>query len=347
VNPDALRILKQAAGTYQSLKSYEARITVDTVENATTSERHFTEAGAGAAFRCEDDDARGLLRIDDGQTEWVVDRKTNQYSKSASAAGQPSYVSELAQIDQNLKAAEILREDLYTTDGTTKKVYVIEVLRDRWPVGTPADVQLSTVRIDEKTFEIYGFAIYTNGPTEILRYSMVRNQKLADGLFAFSPPASAKEADSIGTEDAATSSVIGSEAPDFTLADAAGHSHHLRDLRGKVVVIDFWASWCGPCRASMPYLQQIQDLYADRGLVVLGLDGGENAQTVTDFALSSKYTFTLLLGAEPNVTSQYFLDAYPTTVVVDRNGRIVFRQDGMDSPRPLIVAVQTALANKN
>jgi hypothetical protein len=80
---------------------------------------------------------------------------------------------------------------------------------------------------------------------------------------------------------------------------------------------------------------------------VLGLDGGEDAQTVSGFASSEKYTFPLLLGAEPRVTTQYFLDAYPTTLVVDRKGRIAFRADGMDSPLPLIAAVQAALAENN
>jgi thiol-disulfide isomerase/thioredoxin len=348
IDPDALKLLKQAAATYRNLKSYQARVTVDAVEDTKTSEQIFLESGVGGAFRCEDEDPAGLLRVSDGQTEWTLDRKTNQYAKSTPGADQRSFIGELAQLDQSVKAVEILREDLFTLGSETKKVFILEVERNSWPAGEPADAQFATVRIDEGTFEVYGINTYTNGPTRIVRYSIfLRNQKVPDTLLTFSPPAVAKEVASIGVQPASASSVLGTEAPDFTLADAAGHSYHLEDLRGKVVVIDFWASWCGPCRESMPYLQQIQDQYADRGVVVLGLDGGEDAKTVTDFAQSTKYTFPLLVGGEPTVSSQYFVDAYPTTIVIDRNGRVVFRQGGFDGPRPIVVAIQSALAEKN
>jgi thiol-disulfide isomerase/thioredoxin len=344
-DPDPVQILKRAAATYQNLKTYQARVTVDTVEGTKTSDRHFVETGSGAAFRVEDEDAQGLLRLDDGRTEWTLDRKTNQYAKATSGEGQPSYIGELARMDQNVKDAEVLREDLFETNGQTARVYIVEVVRDRWPAGTPADVEFATVRIDENTFEIYGANIYTKGPTEIRRYSITkRNQPVDKTFFAFSAPPSAKEVGSLQSQAAAISSVIGIDAPDFTLADASGHSYHLRDLRGKVVVIDFWATWCAPCRAQMPYLQQINDQYAQRGVVVLGLDSGEDAATVKEYTISTNYTFPLLLGAEPSVTTQYFVDAYPTTLVIDRNGKIIYRAAGTDGPGILLSTVKRAAA---
>jgi thiol-disulfide isomerase/thioredoxin len=348
VDTVALGLLKQAAQNYKNLKSYEAHVTVDTVENAKTSDRHFIEIGSGASFRIEDENPRGLLCVSDGQTEWTLDRAANQYVKGPADAAQPSFVNELASVGQNVIAADLLREDLFTENGKTKKVFILEVQRSHWPAGEPADAQMATVRIDENTFEIYGMNIYTNGPTRILRYAFDQeNQKVAASTFAFAAPAAATEVRSIKASGTAASSVIGTEAPDFTLADASGHSYHLRDLRGKVVVVDFWASWCGPCRESMPFLQAIQDQYGARGVVVLGLDGGEDAETVADFAKATKYTFPLLIGGEPTVSSQYFVDAYPTALVVDRDGKIVLREAGFDGPRPLILAVQNALAEKN
>jgi len=350
VNTDAANILKQAATRYQDLQSYQARITLSTVENTNTSEEHFTEIGSANAFRVESDDPTGLLRIDDGHTQWMVDRKANTYTKLASATAQPSYVGELATLDQHVSDIEILREDLFTVGDETRKVWILELKRDRWPVGTISGAQFVTVRVDEKTFEIYGENIYTNGPTQMIQVSIVRrNQNLPATLFAFTPAAFAHEVNAVSADEegAITSSVLGAEAPDFTLADSAGHSYHLKDLRGKIVVIDFWASWCEPCRLSMPYIQQIATLYGDRGVEVLGLDAGEDAKTVADFAASTKFTFPLLIGAEPSVTAKYFVDAYPTTLLVDRDGRIAFRESGTDGPRPLVTAVQAALANKN
>jgi len=354
-DPQAHQILARAAEKYRALKSYQAQITVDTIQGTQTSDRHFTETGAGSAFRCADDDPRGLLRVSDGNTEWSLDRATNRYSKSPAAQAPPSLISDLANVDQNLKAAVILREDLYSLGSEKRKVFILEVVRDRWPADAPQFAQESTVRIDEQTLEIYGINTYTNsaanfdsGPTQIVRYSLTqRNEKPAADLFTFSPPPGTKEVASLDSHPAVTASVLGTDAPDFTLVDANGRSYHLADLRGKVVVIDFWASWCPPCRASMPYLQQISQQYADRGAIVLGLDGGEDTQTVAGFAKTNSYTFPLLVGGEPGVTSEYYVDAYPTTLVIDRAGKIVFREDGMDSPRPLIVAVQKALEDKN
>jgi thiol-disulfide isomerase/thioredoxin len=345
VDPDALRILTRAAQTYQGLNSYRLHITIGMLNDNKTSEQHFDETGQGARYRLAAEDPGGALRIDNSHTQWTLDAGAHKYAQTTSAAGSPSYQSQLAQIDQNLAGAEILREDLFTVSGQTKKVWIIEVVRSRWPAGTLPGALYATVRVDEKTYEIYGSNVYTNGPTQIFWYSLEqRNQPVAAKLFSFAPSADAKEVASLGTADVTSSSVLGTLAPDFTLSDPAGHAYHLRDLRGKVVVIDFWASWCGPCRASMPYLQKLQTDYADRGVLVLGLDGGEDAQTVSDFAKRERYTFPLLLGGEPTVSSQYWVDAYPTTIVIDRNGRITYRDDGFDSPRPLIVAVQNALA---
>jgi peroxiredoxin len=94
----------------------------------------------------------------------------------------------------------------------------------------------------------------------------------------------------------------------------------------------------------MPYLQQINDQYAQRGVVVLGLDSGEDAATVKEYTISTNYTFPLLLGAEPSVTTQYFVDAYPTTLVIDRNGKIIYRAAGTDGPGILLSTVKRAAA---
>ena len=93
----------------------------------------------------------------------------------------------------------------------------------------------------------------------------------------------------------------------------------------------------------MPHLQQMHRELSGKGLVILGLDVGEDAETVTKFARQLSYTFPLLLGAEPDVAARYYVQSYPTTFVIDRQGRIAFRGMGGESAEGLQSAVDSAL----
>ena len=180
--------------------------------------------------------------------------------------------------------------------------------------------------------------------TRISLYSIEKwNQPVPDTLFIFTTPKFTRAASSVPLRPRSTT-IVGSEAPDFGLQDASGRVVTLSSLRGKVVVVDFWATWCPPCRALMPYLEKMQRKFASNGLVILGLDVGEGAKEVTAFAKQHSYTFTLLLGAEPDISAKYYVEAYPTTFVIDRVGRITFRDLGGNSPDKLRSAVQSALA---
>ena len=115
----------------------------------------------------------------------------------------------------------------------------------------------------------------------------------------------------------------GSQAPDFELEAADGTRVGLTDFLGEVVLLNFWATWCEPCKTEMPLLQSTFDSFKDQGLVVLGIDFDESADLVASFGDEFSLTFPLLLDPGGKIQQQYKVRGYPTTVVLDREGRIL------------------------
>lgn len=128
---------------------------------------------------------------------------------------------------------------------------------------------------------------------------------------------------------ASASSVKLSEpAPDFTLKTLQGPNLRLEEYRGQVVLINFWASWCGPCRQEMPILDRLHQRYEDTGFAVLGVNvEGETApaQKIVD---KTNVTFPVLIDEGQAVSEMYELEAMPSTVVVDRDGVVRYVHRG-------------------
>jgi peroxiredoxin len=126
---------------------------------------------------------------------------------------------------------------------------------------------------------------------------------------------------------------VGQAAPDFSLLDLADRTVTLSAYRGeKFVLMDFWASWCGPCRMSMPGLQGLQEKYKERGLEILSINQGDAPNLVRDFIQRKKYTFHVVLDRDGQIGNQYGIEAIPAMVLVDKSGKILWMQVGY-SPR--------------
>jgi cytochrome c biogenesis protein CcmG/thiol:disulfide interchange protein DsbE len=113
-------------------------------------------------------------------------------------------------------------------------------------------------------------------------------------------------------------------APDFILPAPDGAVYNLQDLRGRPVIINFWASWCPPCRAEMPALERVYAEYQEEGLIVLAVNttNQDDLQAALDLATSLNLTFPILLDELGDVSSLYQLQAMPTTFFVDAQGII-------------------------
>lgn len=112
-------------------------------------------------------------------------------------------------------------------------------------------------------------------------------------------------------------------APDFTLTSTDGETFTLSALRGRPVILNFWATWCPPCRAEMPAFEQVWQRYKADGLVILGIDQGESKAVVERFARQEVgTTFPLLLDQTTEIGAIYGVRALPTTVFIDTEGRI-------------------------
>ncbi len=115
---------------------------------------------------------------------------------------------------------------------------------------------------------------------------------------------------------------VGKLAPDFQLENLEGQPISLSDLRGKPVLLNFWATWCPPCRAEMPYLQQLYEEWSDKGLEVLAIDIGESPSKVKEFLQSQGLSLPVLLDAKENVAREYNITGIPTTFFIDKDGTI-------------------------
>ena len=114
---------------------------------------------------------------------------------------------------------------------------------------------------------------------------------------------------------------------DFTLKGLDGKTYRLKDFRGQVVLLDFWASWCGPCRISMPYFNDLYRKYGDKGFVVLGIGLENNPQNLINAARNLGVSYPILQGTR-EIAQMFGIRAIPTTFLIDKEGKIVLKHVG-------------------
>jgi len=133
-------------------------------------------------------------------------------------------------------------------------------------------------------------------------------------------------------------------APDFALKDADGKVVHLSDYKGKVVLLDFWATWCGPCRIEIPWFTELQRKDKDRGLEVLGVSMDDDGwEAVKPFLADVGVNYRVVIGDDKTAQMYGGVDALPTTFLIDREGKIAAVHVGLANKKDFVDGVEQLL----
>jgi peroxiredoxin len=154
------------------------------------------------------------------------------------------------------------------------------------------------------------------------------NEEIADSLFQFRPPATAGIAETLEMDAMDAGLSIGSPTLNMQLSDLDGGRYTFKGHRGKVVVLDFWATWCAPCVKEMGSLEKLYRLHKDKGLAVFGVNR-ETAELQTSFLKKKKFSYPMLIDSNGQLTERFNASTLPTMVLIDRQGRIVDWEQGL------------------
>ncbi|HEV3198313.1 MAG TPA: redoxin domain-containing protein [Bryobacteraceae bacterium] len=134
------------------------------------------------------------------------------------------------------------------------------------------------------------------------------------------------------------------DAPDFSLKDADGKVVHLSDYKGKVVLLDFWATWCGPCKIEIPWFMEMQRKNKDKGFEVLGVAmDDEGWEVVKPFLADLGVNYRVVIGNDHTADTYGGVDALPTTFLIDRSGKIAAVHVGLASKKDFEDGIQELL----
>jgi peroxiredoxin/outer membrane lipoprotein-sorting protein len=372
---EARELLKKVSDAYRSLSSYhfeclivnESRSEGAGLKSDSRSEQIIVIAAAKPNKKRAEvrSSYSGLVTVADGETKWVYSPAYNQYCKQATEKLPPpfSYMAMQANgllsmhsgLERQALEARIEREEPINVGGGMTACIVVQC---KFAMsGSYTEPPIYHLWIDKTRGlvlrEIRQFkASQMKGSTTTTKvtytYNVVKaNEPLLESLFVFSPPPGSREVAELSIPGAASrpemgsGAMIGKEAIDFALKDLGGRDVSLKELRGKVVLINFWASWCGPCRGEMPYLEKLHRELKGKDAVILGIDD-ESPEVAREFLKTHGYTFPTLVDERKEVARNYHVSAIPQVFVIGRDGKVVTHYVGAHSESDLRAALKKA-----
>jgi len=326
----ARALLKSVSETYRSLADARFEST-ETVNRQTGKSEIRSENSRVLLFSAPDHmrvETRGSgeqsILIEDGSEEWQVFPQSNEYIREPQAKDLSGRYLAYRLLDRARGTPRISGHQQFEGADCT----MVQIERER---GVKQELW-----IDDATHlvrkDVYDEPPAT--PDGIARrsqtvYTVVRTgEKFDPALFRYDPAvAQAKDRRQLSRE--APVSLVGKPAPDFALRDLEGREVKLGELRGKVVLLDFWGTWCGYCREALPSIELLHRAGENRGLAVLGVDA-EAPELAREYAAKYGYTFPTLADPHDAVAARYHVAAWPTTVLIDREGNVAYLEEGME-----------------
>jgi thiol-disulfide isomerase/thioredoxin len=384
--PDVSTVFKQAssiAAKYRTLQ-YSAETTVqmtsDVVPAIKTTTKSMVYRLNPGKLRME---STGFTMVSDGDNIWTYSAVSKQYTKTAAALGPmtafgAANMPNMADLQKAAAvASKVVGEETVEVEGKARPSWIVETRLDNLPIPVPnaQPVTLAGTVIKMWLDKELGLTLRMTmsmkmsmpavaSPMQMEMEERVTglsiDQPLADPLFTFVPPPDAKEVTSLfpvglpGTPGIPNRvDLSGKDAQVFDVKALNGTPYSLSSLKGKPILLDFWASWCGPCKQAIPALENLNRDYKDLGLVILGIDVGEDRGTVETFLKTTPASYPIVLGIDSDIQSQYQVSVYPTYVLIDSAGKIVAHQMGFTgetnlrnllTKAGLIVAISPAAA---
>jgi thiol-disulfide isomerase/thioredoxin len=139
--------------------------------------------------------------------------------------------------------------------------------------------------------------------------------------------------------------ILGKQAPEWTLDNLEGKKINTADFKGKVQIIDLWATWCPPCRKGIPELMELQEQYKKNGLEIIGIALDNTIDPVKEFATTTKFNYTIVFGNRKTANLYGRIEAIPTTFIIDKTGKVVKKLVGYQ-PKSVFEEELKTLLNK-
>jgi len=331
----AKNLLKKVAETYRTLRAadFESEEVSDHGDEVTVT-RVKTQFAEPNKLRVEvSGSGEPSILISDGQTVWTFFPESNEYTTHPAGDRPQSSLNSYALLDQIVGSPRISgSERLGDVDCTVVIIARPNQTRTLW-----VDAKTNFIRKDHVT----SVSPAPGGVQRSLTTSFSKARlvaKLDDQLFSFDPQ-KAQAKSRLALQREALVKSVGTPAPVFSLSNLEGKEVNLSQFKGKVVLLNFWASWCIPCRSEMPTIELLHRQYKDKGLIVLGIDDEESQKQAT-FLQKFGLTFASLVESKRQASSLYGVGGIPTTVLIDQQGRIKAYDQGTASYESLRAALQ-------